>query len=159
MMNLSKLLGVAVIVCATLSSGYSADVVLEFRPNDNYFVRCGDGYRLFTNTEELSNGMNDVTSPNFSATSIDKIGNILTFNDVRSGNNGHYKLSLSNSTDLKYQLLCDCSNEKVNFDINCNNIDLLDINSNFSCVLHGLSLNNSNVVLHGKDCHVVTTPQ
>lgn len=92
MSSLSKFLSMVVVICAAFGSGYSSDVVLEFRLNDNYFVQCGGSSKLFNNTEELSDGVNSITNPNFSVNFITKNGSVLTFNDMRSGNNGYYKL-------------------------------------------------------------------
>ena len=47
MMKLSKLLDVAVVALATLNNGYSTDIILEFRSNNNYFVQCGDNVLLW----------------------------------------------------------------------------------------------------------------
>ena len=106
-------LGVAVLALATLGKVYSSDVVLEFRPNDNYFVQCGNNSGVFTNTNELSSGMNSVTSPYLCSTSVEKNDDIVTFNGVY--NLEPCELKLRSTAECKPKLVFKFENNTARF--------------------------------------------
>ncbi len=58
---------------------------MEFGQNDNYTVKCGSNTKSFTNVDDFSRELNNgITGNLFKSTSIERDGNVITFNGIRN---------------------------------------------------------------------------
>ena len=82
-MKLFKVLSIAFVVFMS-GNVNSAQILIEFRPNNEYFVQCNNNSKTFINTTSFSNGLNSFTGEYFGATSISRNDNIIVFDGVYS---------------------------------------------------------------------------
>lgn len=130
-----KLIKVLIIAFILFMSGNvnSAQILIEFIPNNEYYAQCNNNSKTFINTTSFSNGLNSVTGEYFGVTSISKTNDIIVFNGVYIGNNNQYTLLLRNTDNIKPRIIFNGGNNQLRFNkLILNNIDSLNINSNVS---------------------------
>ena len=96
-----KLLGVASVVCAMLTNYCNAQVDIEMRKNNEYFVKYNNQSKSFKNISEFNFGIEKFTNGYFGCQANIINDKTILFYVQPSKNNNIYELVLTNKTDWK----------------------------------------------------------